>query len=462
MDGGESRAGALRADRLTETVAAALVAHLPARAHVAVALSGGRDSVALLDAVATLSSRLGLRVSAFHVHHGLSRHADDWERFCAELCAARGIAFVTGRVAVNRAPRASLEAAARRARYAALAEAARAHDVDAVLLAHHQDDQAETTLLQLLRGAGPAGLAAMPQVRVDARGVAWLRPLLGVPRAAIDAYAVARGLAWIDDDSNADARFARNALRLDVVPRLRLLAPGYPAAVARAAALQAEAALLADDLATVDAAGASDGATLDRAALAALPPHRARNLLRWFLRAHGLPPPAAARLAAMHAQLARARDDARVRVAHAGVELGVHRGRIVVHRAPPAPYACAWHGEPELPLPHGTLAFVAVTGDGVDAQRLRRGHVCVRSRSGGERLRLAAARPRRALKALLREASVPPWERLAWPVVYCDGELACVPGVGVDIDYRAAPGAPGLALVWRADRGEPARPATQP
>src|SRR5262249_11143041 len=148
-------------------------------------------------------------------------------------------------------------------------------------------------------GAGPAGLSAMPELRIDDAGLRWLRPLLDVPRAAVDVYVRLRGLSWIDDDSNVDSRHARNALRLAVVPRLAAMAPGYPATIARSASLQAEAMRLADDLAAQDVATAYDGETLDRTRLAGLDVHRARNVLRWFLRQRGLPPPSSGRLDAM-------------------------------------------------------------------------------------------------------------------------------------------------------------------
>ena len=295
------------------------------------------------------------------------------------------------RVRVARAGGASLEATARTARYAALATV----DADVVALAHHADDQAETLLLQLLRGAGPAGLAAMPTYRSPAEGPALLRPFLALPRAAIDAYARARGLAWVDDESNADTGVKRNFIRREIAPRLAAAFPGYPATLARAAAHQAEAAQLHDDLATLDASDAiaSDGdagMTLDRAALIALcrrAPHRARNLLRWFLRQHGLRAPSTARLAAMLDQLTQAPADARVRLAHAGAEIGVHRGRIVVHAPAVAPFELAWRGEPALALPHGSLEFAWCVGEGIARAALEAGAVTVRSRAGGERLR---------------------------------------------------------------------------
>jgi tRNA(Ile)-lysidine synthase len=436
------------ATSVAAAVETALARDLRGAAHVAVALSGGRDSVALLDAAVALASRHALRISAIHVHHGLSQHADRWLRFCAELCERRGIGFTERRVEVVRASRKSVEAEARRARYAALAEVATAAGIDAILLAHHQDDQAETVLLQLLRGAGPAGLAAMPHARTDANGIVWSRPLLDVPRIAIDAYVRERGLAWVDDDSNADARYARNALRLRIAPALASLAPGYPATVARSAALQADAVALADDLAALDARAAFDGATLERAILSALPPHRARNVLRWFLRERGLPAPSAARLDAMYAQLAAARADARIRAPHAGMEIGVHHGRVVIHRAAPPPFECAWQGEPTLVLAHGTLEFLRARGRGIAATQALSNGIVVRSRRGGERMQTAANRPSRALKALMQEAGMAPWTRFAIPLVYCGDSLAAVPGIGIDPRFTAPVDGEGFELVW--------------
>ena len=416
-----------------------------------VALSGGRDSVVLLDVAAPLCAARGIALVAAHVHHGLSPHADAWAGFCEALCRRRGVAFACSRVQVRGAAANGLEAAARSARYAALAAMARAFGAAHVALAHHADDQAETVLLQLARGAGPAGLAAMPAVRM-ADGIAWLRPLLDVPRAAIDAYAAAVALSYVDDDSNASSRHRRNALRRDVVPAFAAMAPGYPRTLVRAAAQAAEAARLADDLAAIDASDACDGATLSRASLAALPAHRARNLLRYFLRLQGLRLPSSARLGAMLAQLADAAPDARVALHHDDAVIGIHGGRVVVHAPPPAPFDRAWHGEAALDLPHGTLAF---TPEAAAPMRLARPAAArdewrVRARRGGERLRLDAAGPRRSLKSLLQRSGMPVWERDALPLVFCGDVLAAVPGVGVDPAFRAPAGAQGLVVSFHA------------
>lgn len=419
---------------------------------IAVAFSGGRDSTALLDTLATLAAEFGFVLSAVHVHHGLSSNADAWADFCAETCAKQGVPLTVRRVAVARAGSESLEAAARAARYAAFASI----EARYVALAHHADDQAETVLLQLLRGAGPRGLAAMPLLRESGSGSTLLRPFLALPQQAIAAYVAARELAFVTDESNVDTRRKRNFLRHQIAPRLAAAFPGYPATLARAAQWQAEAAELADALAALDADGAvardADGVvSLDRALLAKLAakgPARARNLLRGFLRELGLAAPSSARLAAMLDQLATAAPDARVRLVHAGIELGVHRGRIIAHPPPLAPYAIAWCGEAAVELPHGTLEFVPCVGGGIAATAPANDRFTIRPRTGGERIRLAQGGPSRSLKHLLHEAGIAPWQRDAYPLVFGGDVLAAVPGIGVDTEFQAAPGAAGYEVRW--------------
>ena len=432
---------------LRDAVRNSLAAHLSSGRPLAVGFSGGRDSAVLLDALAAIAPTCGVPVTAIHIHHGLSTNADTWAQFCVERCNELGIACVVRRVNVVPQARASLEALARDARYAALAEIAQGIGATVVALAHHRNDQAETLLLQLLRGGGPHGMAAMPALRVDAAGMAWWRPLLEVPRSDIDAYARERKLAWIDDESNADVDLARNAVRHRVLPALLEIAPQADATLARAAAHQAEASRLLDELAQQDADGALEGVTLRCSALDSLSPHRARNLLRWFLRGQGLPAPSTARLAAMLDQLRGARGDAVIRLAHAGVEIGVHHGRIALHTIPPESFDVHWQGEPELKLPHGTLAFGHAEGRGIDLAQLTQ-EVHVRSRVGGERFQIAADRPRRALKSILRDAGIPPWERRGLPLIFCGEALAAVAGLGIDASLSAAPGSPGLTIAW--------------
>ena len=424
-------------------IAAALAEHVVHRARVAVALSGGMDSMVLLDAAAGFVARHPIALSAIHVDHGLSPNAGRWAEFCAAQCVLRDVPLATHRLRLERRRGESLEARARSARYERLLAA----DVDTIILAHHADDQAETVLLQLLRGAGPQGLAAMPRHR--AGRPALLRPLLELARATLASYAAARGLAWIDDESNADRRHARNFLRHEIAPLLAAQFRGYPGTLVRAAAHQGEASALLDELAALDAAGAADEPGLDRASLAALPAPRAANLLRWFLRREGLRPPSQARLSEMLRQLALAADDAKVSIAHEGREIGVHRGRVLVHPRPPEPYVLAWHGECEVCLPGGALTFVPVHGAGLCADKLKQAPVSLRSRTGGERIQLATNRPHHAVKKLLQQAGLPRWERNALPLVWCGDELAAIPGIGVAVSFQATSDTAGWALAWR-------------
>ena len=426
-------------------LAAALESQVEPGARLAVALSGGVDSMVLLDGVCTFAQH-GLRLSAIHVHHGLSPNADAWADFCAEQCAARGVPLATHRLSLSRGRRTSLEAAARKLRYERLLAA----DVEAIALAHHAEDQAETVLLQLLRGAGPHGLASMPAFRPGRPAL--LRPLLGVTREMLLAYARARKLSWIEDESNADGRYARNFLRREIVPLLRSRFPGYPLTLVRAASHQADAAALADELAATDATGAVDADGLSRARLAQLPPARARNLLRWYLRGQGLRSPSEARLADMLRQLVAAADDARIRIAQDGAEVGRYRGRIAVHAPRGESFVHEWRGEPEVVLPSGVLAFAPTRGSGVSAAKLDRTRVTLRSRSGGERIRLAANRPTHAVKKLLQEARIPAWDRQGLPLVWADDELVAVPGIGVAVGFQTAADEPGWHIEWRPRR----------
>jgi len=266
-----------------------------------VALSGGRDSVALLHAAARLGQLRELR--ALHVHHGLSPNADQWADFCAELCAALGVALTVARVDVERHSADGLEAAARRARYAAFAQC----EADGLLLAHHQDDQAETVLFNLLRGSGVAGAAGMAPERRHG-GLRLMRPWLDLPAAAIADYARANDLRWVEDESNADQTLTRNYLRHSVMAAVRGRFDGA-AALAGAAAHFREADLLLAQLAELDWRGCCDGESARMSALRQLDPARLKNLLRWRLRQLGWRVPGAGRLEEFVRQLLQAGPD---------------------------------------------------------------------------------------------------------------------------------------------------------
>ncbi|MDP3419644.1 MAG: tRNA lysidine(34) synthetase TilS [Thiobacillus sp.] len=421
-----------------------LARHVAPRVRLTLALSGGLDSVVLLHALVTLRDRYPFELDAVHVHHGLSPHADNWADFCTDLCAAQAVELKIHHVAIARDDAAGIEAAARYARLRIFS----AVDTDFLLTAHQQDDQAETLLLQLLRGAGPTGLAAMPELQ---HRHGWragqLRPLLDVTRNAILETAQQHGLAWIEDESNQDIRYRRNALRQQVMPLLAAHFPGSQATLARAAALQAEAADLLDELARLDAADAIAGARLDCAVLAGLTLPRARNLLRYFIAEQGHALPNARRLHEAVHQLREAQADARVRVNLGSAELWRFRGGgYLVSPPPQAAPAVRWQGEAQVWVPAAGVGvrMEPVIGAGLKRDVLEAATVTLGVRQGGERLRLHADGPHRSLKNLLQEQAVPPWQRGRLPLLWYDGQLAWAAGVGFDADCCAAPGEPGV------------------
>jgi tRNA(Ile)-lysidine synthase len=425
-------------------VADALARHAAPCARLVLGLSGGLDSVVLLHVLLGLRDQHPFELRAVHVHHGLSPHADDWVDFCARLCASHAVELTIHRVGIARDDAAGIEAAARRERQRIFA----ALDADFLLTAHQQDDQAETLLLQLLRGAGPKGLAAMAELqhRPDWRA-AQLRPLLGVTRGGILDYAQAHGLAWVDDESNLDTRYRRNALRQQVLPLLATHFPGSSATLARAAALQAEAAGLLDELARLDAQDAVHGNRLDCGALARLSLSRARNLLRYFIEQHDQPMPNARQLNEALHQLLEAKNDARVRVRLGSMDVWRFRGGAYLVPLPPAAAApVRWQGEASLWVPAAGVSvhLDAASGAGLKRTVLIAGEVTLGVRQGGERLRLHADGPHRSLKNLLQEHAIPPWQRDRLPLLWCNGRLAWAAGIGLDADLCAAPGEAGV------------------
>ncbi len=290
-----------KSNLLSDQVRATLARHLAPGARLRLGLSGGLDSMVLLHVLAGLRS--DYIVTALHVHHGISAHADQWVAFCRQACAQLEVPLQVVRVKLDPDASEGMEAAARGARYEALAKPG----ADAVLTAHHADDQTETVLFQLLRGGGPRALAAMPESRPLAPGLLLVRPLLACTRTKLEAYSRQHGLLWVEDDSNLDPRYTRNALRLDVMPAIARHLPNYREHLLSSAQRMAEAAELLDELAKLDGAEAGLPDNLDCEVLKRLPEVRARNLLAHYLRLQGVPLPSPAHLAEMLRQLKDAR-----------------------------------------------------------------------------------------------------------------------------------------------------------
>ncbi|GJG93110.1 tRNA lysidine(34) synthetase TilS [Cupriavidus pauculus] len=455
--------------RLTDKVAQALQASAAfvvsgdaQPATVAVALSGGRDSVALLHAArAALASTWPLaRLVALHVHHGLQAQADEWDVFCAGLCAGLGVTLTTTRVSVQPKAGEGLEAAARRARHAALGRMCREQGAQLLLFAHHRDDQVETVLLRLFRGTGVAGMAGMPARRaLDAQGdVQLLRPWLDVSRAEIDAYCALHALRWIDDPSNADTRFARNALRAHL-PALLQAFPALYDNVTQAAAHFGQAAGMLDaqaaqSLARLVGAGrdADTISELNLAGLRALAPEHADAVLRHWLRDLGAQAPSTARLAAMRGQLIE-HEGGEPAIAHDGLVLRRFRDRVLAcHAVPaamPAPFLFEWRGEARIVVPawRGELHFARDDDFGVPESVLRR-PLRLAGREGGERIVLRPGGPARALKQAYQEAAIPAWRRAHLPLLWSEDGLVLAAGLGM---HRRWPAPIDHAPRWRVE-----------
>ena len=413
-------------------------------ATLCVALSGGVDSTVLLHVLARLRGRGGFTLAAAHVHHGLSPNADAWLEACRASCEALGVAFHPFRVQVRRDDPAGPEAAARAARHAALARV----PCDWLAFGHHQDDQAETLLFRLLRGTGVRGAGAMAEVEPGTPGR--LRPLLGLRRAQVVAYARAHGLTWVEDESNVDERYVRNLLRHRVMPVLEEAFPAAVPVLGRAGAQFREADGLLGDLARLDEA-ACGGAMLERAKLLLLSDERVRNLLRWRIREMGLEVPARARLVETVRQL-RAAPEQALRLPLGAVVCCAYRGRLWLEpeggRA--GPEATLWHGEVELPWGRGSVVFVEAVGEGLGRAVLdRAGEVVLGPRWAGLALREGVGRPRRSFKNLCQEAGIPAWLRDGLPVLRVDGAAAWIGEIGVAAEFRCAPGEPGVVPLWR-------------
>ena len=431
--------------RLTETAGA------PTR--YCVAYSGGLDSRVLVQALAELRAQLGVSLILFHVDHGLSPLSRGWAEACRQTAAELGLDYRGFRVDARPRPGESPEAAARRERYRVLSGALQ--EGDWLLTAHHQDDQAETLLLQLLRGAGPRGLAAMPEVACCGRG-RLCRPLLGFPRHALQAYAMSAGLSWIDDESNFDTGFDRNYLRHEIFPRLRERWPAAAATLARSAALNGEAAALLDEQADADLRAAVTDRTdaLSVTALLELSETRLRNALTVWFRRLGLAPPSHRRMGVLINEGLRAKHDRTPVIAWPGVQVRRYRDRLFAMTplaSPPPGFEVIWDPTAPLVIPgHGRLVATPAVGKGVSAA----GPFTVRFRQGGERCRPAGRKETHSLKKLFQDAGVPPWQRDRLPLLFLDGALAVVPGHWICEPFQAGEKLPGWLVQWQVERAE--------
>lgn len=443
---------------------------LPRDGAYLVAFSGGADSTALLHALASLRGEHAMRMRALHVHHGLQVAADGWVEDCARFCATHAIPLTVAHVSVTRQGK-GVEAAARLARYEALKAALASGEV--LLTAHHRDDQAETLLLQLLRGAGVSGLAGMAPCAEFGRGL-HARPLLAASRAALVAYCRARGLAWIEDPSNDDRGMRRNWLRHDVMPVLARHVPHAGANMARSAMHARDADMLLDEMGRADVAAAEMApfagpqgfpAPLDVERVAAHSVARQRNLLRCWFKLNGFAAPDTYKLEEVRALVRGEFHAGHARVRFGGGLIGRYRHGIFLlpSLGDAINEEAFWHIESPLRFSDGNtrLRTEPGTGDGLSAARIRDRRVTVRFRRGGEQLLLPGRVHHHPLRKYLNECGVPPWWRVRLPLVYVDDEIAAVANLIVCAPFAARDGEASLRLSWERD-DRPDVMATQP
>jgi tRNA(Ile)-lysidine synthase len=417
------------------------------RKRIAVALSGGLDSVVLLDTVykSTLAHKSPPEIWAFHIHHGLQKSADDWFVFCEKLTKKYQIKFDFRLLHLDgNSKQGNVEARARSARYQALAELCTEHGVQDLLLAHHQNDQAETVLLQLLRGSGVAGLAAMSNSRELKLGdtvITLWRPLIEQSKLELEAYAKTNQLEWVEDPSNQNTQYRRNAIRKNIIPRLEKIQPGAIVNLARSAKFLAQSQTLLDRLAKMDGKSIIVKAGLNVSRLKALAENdlpAANNLMRYWLKTYDLAMPSHERLAAWWKDLASAKQDAQLEWGHDGRKIRVWRDFLQIADE----QAGEWIFQKvnaKSKVPGLPMEWVK------EAQK--KGLIEFRTRVGAEKIQIQPNSPRRSLKNLFQEYDIPPWQRQA-PLLFIAHELIAVAGVGVSYPQLVHSG-PRVMPEWR-------------
>ena len=411
---------------------------LKSEKRIAVALSGGLDSVVLLDTVCKAQAKNSLtHIYAFHIHHGLQKQADDWLIFCKKLAKKYKIHFdfrllhLTGSQEQG-----NIEARARAGRYEALTDLCIEYGIEDLLLAHHQNDQAETVLLQLLRGAGVAGAAAMPSNRqLDSKQgkITLWRPLLDQSKKELKAYAKEYKLQWIEDPSNQDSKYRRNAIRKTIIPALEKIQPEAIANLARSAGLLSEAQTLLDRLAMQDGKTIllKNGIELKQLIeLAKKDLPAANNLLRYWLKTNGLTMPSQERLAAWWRDLNTVKAGAQLEWAHDEKSIRLWRGVLQIEDLKLGKWVFK-----TIPIASKTLGLPSQWFK--EAQK--NGLISQKDRSGSEKIQIKANAPRKTLKNLFQECDIPPWQRHA-PLLYINGDLIAVAGVGVSYPHLVATG----------------------
>jgi len=418
-----------------------------------VALSGGVDSVVLLQLLHSLQKKYRFTLNATHVHHGLSKNADKWVKFCEKLCRDLSIPLDVQYVKLPQKKSLGIEGEARQLRYEKLLQS----KSDLIVLAHHADDQAETFLLQLIRGAGVKGLSSMAHFDYARR--LW-RPLLNTSRIDIEKYAKTHKLKWIEDESNLNTDFDRNFIRSKVLPILKNRFGHIIKVISRSSAHLAEAQNLLDDLAKLDLKKHLKSVNykhiLQVKSLNKLSLTRAKNVLRYWLELNDQMMPSKDLLDELLRQVLHAKKDAELKIELSKYyEIRRYKDEIYIVKKDQQKqknYEIVWQGETEIFLPNGTkLKFKKVKGRGISLEKIKDKNLIISNRKGGESFKPDKKRPTKKIKQMLQESDLPPWERENLPLVFVEESLACVPNFGIDIKFQAKPKEAGLEVVFVDD-----------
>ncbi|QWE23492.1 tRNA lysidine(34) synthetase TilS [Polynucleobacter sp. AP-Jannik-300A-C4] len=418
---------------------ATLQAASAAAKRIGLALSGGLDSVVLLDAVCKTvqtDPNNSTEIWVFHIHHGLQKPADQWLEFCEKLAKKYRVHFDFRLLHFADQSQGNIEARARAERYDALTELCIEHGIEDLLLAHHQNDQAETVLLQLLRGSGVSGLSGMPLNRVNAydnQFITLWRPLLNLSKPELETYAKEHKLKWVEDPSNQNTRYRRNAIRKDIIPRLEKIQPGAIANLARSADLLAQSQLLLDRLARQDGKHILQAQCLRLTPLLLLAKENkaaANNLMRYWLKLNDLAMPSQERLEAWWKDLMAVKTDSNLAWQHDEASIYLWRGLLQVANRKVGQWVFR-----DVPARSRSLGLPA----GWVKQAQNQGLVEERLRLGAEKLQIKPNTPRKTLKNLFQESDTPPWERQA-PLLYINDELIAVAGVGASYPHLVSTG----------------------
>lgn len=435
-------------DTLLADVQAMLVSSLPTQSNLLLALSGGLDSIVLLHLLTKIKQTIPFNLHAMHVHHGLSHNADYWARFCKDQCHLLHVDLETVYVDVN-VTKTGTEAAARKLRYEALFSFKLNSSLpDFIVTAHHLDDQAETLLLQLFRGAGVKGLASMAMVDNRRR---LLRPLLNASRASILNYAVTNDLTWCEDESNLDCEYDRNFVRHKVLPLVRSRYSAIPTTLGRTAEHLAEAEYLLNTLASLDAKSLLIENSLCLRGLSQLDDRRIKNVLRWWFANNALLMPSAVYLDEIARQLLHAKQDSTISIKLKPLTLKRYQQRAYLVRSNVnAPFEAVWMGEERLHLPDGNvLLFEQKMGTGM-ALRLLNEDLKISNLSYPKTFKTNALRPTKTLKHLFMEINMPPWQRKEVPLIYLGDKLVYIPNIGALHTMSAGQDELGLVVNWRS------------